>query len=104
MARNTGTKLFHRTSAELGALLLREGFLDRPGRYTSDFSGEGVWFSDEPQGCVEREYGEAVVSVELRISARALSVFERLDDQDGYREWLIPLALVKKSLVAMRLC
>ena len=96
--------LFHRTTEGIGALILREGFLGRKGRFTSDFTDAGVWFSDRPSSSVERNFGGAVLSVELRGSARSLSAFERLEGQEGYREWLIPLALVKEKLVEMHLC
>ncbi len=97
-------KLFHRTTEGIGALILREGFRDGAGRFTSDFTAAGVWFSDRPSSPVERNFGGAVLSVELRGTARSLSAFERLEGQEGYREWLIPLTFVKQKLVAMHLC
>ena len=83
------------------ALILRDGFLDREDRYTSDCGAQGVWFSDQPEGAAEREYGEAVISVDFGRSS--LNAFERRENQRGYREWLIPFEIVKRNLVGMRL-
>jgi hypothetical protein len=97
-------KLFHRTTEAIGALILRDGFLDQEDRYTSDCDARGVWFSDRPQDSAERENGEAVISVDLGVSKKSLSAFEWRDGQKSYREWLIPVPIVNRNLTGIHLC
>jgi hypothetical protein len=97
-------KLYHRTTRANADLILREGFRNEEERYTSDFSDEGVWFSDVPRDAVECDPDEVVVAIDVGFSARSLSTFECSEDETAYREWLIPAALVNSKMTRTRVC
>jgi hypothetical protein len=98
-------KLYHRTTRANADLILREGFRNEKERYTSDFSDEGVWFSDVPKGACECDHpDEAVISVDRDFPAKALSPFEWSEDETAYREWLIPASLVNSKMTRTRVC
>lgn len=95
--------LYHRTTRSIARLILRSGFVNRANRFSSDFGPEGVWFSDQPPNDIDRESDDAVISVALKLSAKALSAFER-PTKAGYREWLIPTKVVSESVTAVEIC
>jgi hypothetical protein len=98
-------RLYHRTTMVNAALILREGFVDRSDRYTSDFGVQGVWFSDQPKVPDECDAGEAVVLVDFDARTRFLSSFEWTEDEtDDYKEWLIPAELVNARMTRKRIC
>jgi hypothetical protein len=97
--------LYHRTTLINADLILRDGFRDEQGRYTSDFGAEGVWFSDVPKDAGECDADEVVVEMDVGLSVRSLAAFERSEDEaTGYREWLIPAALVNSKMKRTRIC
>jgi hypothetical protein len=97
-------RLYHRTTRANALLILRDGFVDRRDRYTSDFGSQGVWFSDLPKDADEDDSDDAVMSVDFGFAAKALAVFEWIEDKTTYREWLIPTALVNSSMTRTRIC
>jgi hypothetical protein len=97
-------RLYHRTTMANAHLILREGFVDRPERYTSDFGVQGVWFSDQPREACECDADEAVLLVDLDARAMALLPFEWTQDETDYKEWLIPTLLVNSKMTRKRIC
>jgi hypothetical protein len=97
-------RLYHRTTQTNANLILREGFRNRKERYTSDFSVEGVWFSDCPKEATECDGDEAVVSVDFAFPASSISAFEWVEDETSYKEWLIPLTFVNSNMTKARIC
>ncbi|MDQ3025830.1 MAG: hypothetical protein M3R58_04930 [Pseudomonadota bacterium] len=95
-------KLYHRTTRKIAALILRGGFLNLANRFSSDFGLDGVWFSNRPPNDVDREC-DCVMSVDLNLSAKALSAFE-WKDTTAYREWLIPTEVVSEVITAVKIC
>jgi hypothetical protein len=86
-------RLYHRTTPANAVLILRDGFLDRDDRYTSDFDDRGVWFSDQARQDMDLGSGGSVMSIDLALSRRDLAAFEWTEDETSYREWLIQRAL-----------
>jgi hypothetical protein len=97
-------RLYHRTTIANAELILRDGFVDRRDRYTSDFGDQGVWFSDQPKVADECDSEEAVVSIDFGLRAKALSPFEWTEDETAYKEWLIPAELVNSKMTRTRIC
>ena len=97
-------RLYHRTTMTNAELILRDGFVDRRDRYTSDFGDQGVWFSDLPKVADECDADEAVVSIDLDFRAKSLSSFEWTEDETAYKEWLIPADVVNSKMTRKRIC
>jgi hypothetical protein len=97
-------RLYHRTTMANAELILRDGFVDRLDRYTSDFDVQGVWFSDQPKVMDECDSEEAVVSIDLDFRTKSLSSFEWTEDETSYKEWLIPAELVNSKMTRKRIC
>lgn len=97
-------RLYHRTSRANAALILRDGFLDREDRYTSDFDHRGVWFSDQGWQKMDLGGGDSVISIDLALSQQDLAAFEWAEDETPYVEWVIPALLVNATMRASAIC
>ena len=82
--------LFHRTNA--AEAILREGFRDGEGTHLTNHVFRGVWLSDAPLDVNEGAQGEQLL--EVRISATQVRPYEWIEERKGYREWLVPAALL----------
>jgi hypothetical protein len=88
------TTFYHRTTDQRAELILREGFRDRTSNYLSDQTHTGVWLSNVPLDENEGACGNALLQVELP-NEEMVSDYEWVQEESfGYREWLIPAALI----------
>jgi hypothetical protein len=95
--------LFHRTTEEAAASILRNGFKDATGRYGTTQDWTGVWVSNIPlRAGLGGAEGNAFLRIALRAHAAKLSEFEWVEKGKGYREWLIPAVLLNKYGKVMR--
>lgn len=92
--------LYHTTGAEMAEAILRDGFRDGTGRYMTDREWSGVCLSDEPFG--ELEYCEALLRVDLNLSEHGLADYEWIEEGKGYREWLVPAAILNPAITEIR--
>lgn len=97
-------RLYHRTAKANAVLILRDGFLDREERYTSDFDTRGVWFSDQTRQEMDLGSGGSVMSIDLAMAQQDLAAFEWTEDETPYREWLIPARLVNATIRGRAIC
>jgi hypothetical protein len=86
------TIFYHRTTDECAGLILRDGFRDGTGTYMTDQLWTGVWLSNVPLDENEGARGDVLLRVELP-SEEMVAEYEWIQDI-GYREWLIPAALI----------
>jgi len=88
--------LFHVTTADRAAAILRHGFRDITGTYLTDQEFSGVWLSDQPLDVNEGAEGDAVLRVTFSIPLTRLDEFEWVEEGKGYREWLVPAEFINK--------
>ena len=90
--------LFHVTTSEVAALILRDGFQGGHGCYMTATEHQGVWLSDhevdvlDPNECA---WGDTVLTVKFAIPLAALADYEWIEERKGYREWLVPARLIQ---------
>jgi hypothetical protein len=87
-------KLFHRCYAEDADTILRVGFKEGTGTYLTSHEHSGVWLSNIPLDANEGAFGDTILGVELDLSEKELGQFEWIEEDKGYREFLIPAELV----------
>jgi hypothetical protein len=97
-------KLYHRTTAVNAKNILRDGFLQRRERYTTDFDERGVWFSDQAGLALDLEFDGVVLRIDLDLSDESLAGFEQSEGIEPFREWLIPATVVNDSTKSIRVC
>jgi hypothetical protein len=86
--------LYHSTTRENAASILREGFRDRTGKYMTTTDHTGVWLSDTPLDENEGASSEALLSVELEEGI--LQLYEWVETGKGYREFHVPAEIVNR--------
>lgn len=86
-------KVFHRTSAAAWRAIRREGFRDASGTYMTSSEHTGVWVSDRPLDENEGAGGDVLLSLEVP-DLSALAPYEWVEESKGYREWLVPAAVL----------
>ena len=96
MTRRARTTLYHVTTAERAAEIVRSGFRDWRGTYGTAQEHVGVWFSDTPLEVNDGVTGDTVLEVMLGVSESAIADFEWVEEGKGYREWLIPADFVNR--------
>ncbi len=84
--------MFHRTDD--AEAILTSGFKDGTGRYLTTNEYSGVWLSNVPLDVNEGAFGDTLLLVELDVAEGELSQFEWIEEGKGFREWLIPAALI----------
>jgi hypothetical protein len=82
--------LYHRT--DHADAIHREGFKDAEGRYLTAEIHRGVWVSDIPLDINEGARGDDLFVIEIPESV--LADYEWVEEFKGYREFLIPAALL----------
>ena len=85
-------KVYHRTSAASG--ILAHGFRDGEGTYGTLDVYRGVWLSNLPLDSNEGAEGDIVL--ELDIPACVFRRYEWVEEGKGYRESLVPAAIVNR--------
>jgi hypothetical protein len=88
---------YHSTSRENAARIVREGFRDRTDYYMTSTLHTGVWLSDLPLDENEGASSEARLCLEL--DEARIAPFEWIEDGKGYREFLVPAAIVNTGKV-----
>jgi hypothetical protein len=88
----TALRFFHRTTADVAAAIIARGFRDGRGRYLTDREWTGVWLSDRPLN--EHPDADTLLEVRLALTEGEVADYEWVEDDKGYREWLVPAALI----------
>jgi len=91
-------QVYHRThNAEK---ILTEGFQECTGHHLTASAATGVWFSDVPLEGNEGAHGNEGASgdtlLTLKIPANILSKYEKVEDGNPFREWLIPARIADR--------
>jgi hypothetical protein len=86
--------LYHVTTQEHAAAILEGGFRDGTGTYMTDQTLTGVFLSDRPLDENEGACGGVVLEVDLAADENELADRELIEDGKGYREWIVPAALI----------
>jgi hypothetical protein len=84
--------LYHNTTRENAESILREGFRDHTDEYMTTQLHTGVWLSDTPLDENEGPCSEALLV--LQLDEVTVAHFEWIEDGKGYREFLVPAAIV----------
>jgi hypothetical protein len=87
--------VFHRTTKDAAAKILRDGFRDTTSRYLTDREWSGVWVSDRPLDNSEGASGEALLQID--IAEELLTAFEWVEEGKRFREWLVPAAVLNDA-------
>jgi hypothetical protein len=88
--------LYHTTSGEKADAIKRDGFRDGVGSYMTDTEHCGVWLSDRPLDANEGAGGDTTIAIDLPLSEADFDQYEWKEKGKGYREWLIPAAIINK--------
>lgn len=86
------SRYFHRTTAAATEAILAHGFRDGRGRYMTNTEHEGVWLSDRPLDVHEGAEGDTLLAVE--VPSDLVEPYEWIEEGKGYREFLVPAALL----------
>src|ERR1035437_6378948 len=87
--------LYHSATRENAGSILREGFRDHTDYYMTRKLYTGVWLSDRPLDENEGASSEALLRLEL--DEASIVRFEWVEDGKGYREFLVPAAIVNTA-------
>ena len=87
--------LYHRTDAR--DAILAEGFRDAEGDYLTDRLHGGVWLSDRILYANEGVAAADVIDVD--IPEEIVAPFEWIEEDKGYREFLVPAEIVNRYLL-----
>ena len=88
-------KAYHITPRETAARsILSRGFRDTAGTYMTEGLHKGVWLADRPLYCVLPYDCTTAACLEVTVDGRAIRRYEWVEDGKGYREWLVPAALL----------
>jgi hypothetical protein len=89
-------RLYHRTDAK--DAILAEGFTDADGDYLTERLHGGVLLTDRILDANEgAAAGEDVL--DLEIPEEIVAPFEWIEDDKGYREFLVPAEIAKRYLL-----
>jgi hypothetical protein len=91
-ASQTMITLYHSTTRENAESILREGLRDQTDEYMTSQLHTGVWLSDTPLDENEGACSEALLV--LQLDEVTVAHFEWIEDGKGYREFLVPAAIV----------
>jgi hypothetical protein len=89
-----GMRLYHRTDAR--DAILADGFTDAEGDYLTDRIHGGVWLRDRILDANEGTAGEDVL--DLEIPEEIVAPFEWVEEDTGYREFLVPAEIANRYL------
>lgn len=92
--------LYHSTTRENAARVLRDGFCDRTDYYMTNQLHTGVWLSDMPLD--ESEGASSEVLLRLELDEAKILPFEWVEEGKGYRKFLVPAAIVQFRAVPRR--
>src|SRR5262245_23965343 len=92
--------VFHRTTGESAAQILRGGFRDTTGRYLTNQEWTGVWISDRPLDNSEGASGETLLQIE--IAEDIIAAYEWVEEGKPYREWLVPARVLNERATLER--
>jgi hypothetical protein len=98
-------RLYHTTTVEAAAPILQSGFKDGPVNYGAlwlDDEPGGVWFANKPLGFGEGAAGDPAMDdpvLVVDIEETAITDCEWIEDDEPYREWLIPAQLANAHLL-----
>jgi hypothetical protein len=90
--------LYHRTTTEAAASILKHGFKDASGTYLTEHVYSGVWLSNVPLDANEGAKGKVLLKVSLEIPESELAYYEWVEDGKPYREWLVPSSLINPTM------
>jgi hypothetical protein len=88
-------RLYHRTDAK--DAILAEGFTDAQGDYLTERLHGGVWLTDRILDSNEGAASEDVL--DLEIPEEIVAPFEWIEEDKGYREFLVPAEIVNRYLL-----
>lgn len=86
--------LYHRT--EHGGAILADGFRDAEGYYMTAHLFRGVWVADWPLDCNEGAKGDDLLVAD--VPECLVAEFEWIEDGKGYREFLVPAAILNQYI------
>ena len=90
--------LYHLTTSEAATSILREGFRDSTGNYLTTKEFSGVWLCDSADAVYQMgRGGGTLLKVSLRILEADLAEYEWVEENKGYREWLVPADLINAN-------
>src|SRR5262245_1739746 len=92
--------LYHRTTDEAAAAILRDGFRDSS-EFTA-FGLKGVFVSDVPLDCHEGAKGDALLRIDLEGDIATLDEYELIEWMaNPNREWIVPARLLNRGKVQL---
>jgi hypothetical protein len=88
--------VFHVARLDAAEAIDRNGFEDGTGTFLTEQQFSGVWVSDRP--LVDQSGIDNPVVFEIDVADSALSDMEWIEEGKGYREWLVPAAVLNSAL------
>ncbi len=90
--------MYHRTNWETAQKILSGGFRDGTGTYMTVNEYSGVWLTDTEFDPSQGELGDTLLKVSLRLTEDDLAPYEWVEEGKGYREWLVPSAVLNPNM------
>jgi hypothetical protein len=98
IAGHTGMKLYHAASRTTASSIEKNGFRDASGWYLTDGEWHGVWVSDRPLDADELgALTDDLALFEIEIDDSLVQEFQWAEEGMGYREWLVPAAVLNEG-------
>ena len=93
-------RVYHVTSSEAAQAIAAQGFRDSAGRFLTATHHAGVFVSDRPlwlESSIELEH---LACFEICVDEQYLAGCEWIEEGKGYREWLVPAAVLNAGVPA----
>lgn len=90
--------LYHRTDPQAAESILQRGFRDGNGKYMTTTTHSGVWLSNVPLDENEGAFGDILLEVITDMTDPEIAQYEWIEEEKGYREFLIPAAVINSRI------
>ncbi len=92
--------VYHVTAKVSADAIEAEGFVDGEGTYLTQHVRRGVWLSDDVLDISEGAWGDTVL--ELEIPENIVAQYEWIEEDKGFREFLVPADVVNRFGIKRR--
>ena len=92
------SRLYHTTNRVAARRIMRHGFKDSTNYYMTQRMHTGAWLSSVPLNFNEDISGDVLLQVETDLQEIELAQYEWIEEGKGYREWMVPAALINPHM------
>jgi hypothetical protein len=92
------SKLYHRTNRVAARRIMRHGFKDSTNHYMTQRMHAGALLSSVPRNFNRGASGDVLLRVDTDLGENELAQYEWVEKSRGYREWIVPAAVVNPRM------